>query len=124
MPPKKDQAPIYIDGPKMDWSMDDGLYSCFQDWKLECKLILCGELAEITEPGKSHSFNGLDHSVYKTSRCGRRIKPTSPLLSSGKSLRPTASCTQMSCELGTNCSNSLAKVQLLVMIGTQQYKIN
>ena len=26
MPPKKDQAPIYIDGPKMDWSMDDGLW--------------------------------------------------------------------------------------------------
>ena len=44
MPPKKDQAPIYIDGPKMDWSMDDGLYSCFQDWKLECELILDGEL--------------------------------------------------------------------------------
>ena len=44
MPPKKDQAPIYIDGPKMDWSMDDGLYSRFQDWKLECELILDGEL--------------------------------------------------------------------------------
>ena len=53
MPPKKDQAPIYIDGSKMDWSMDDGLYSRFQDWKLECELILDGELAEIAEPGKS-----------------------------------------------------------------------
>ena len=52
MPPKKDQAPIYIDGPKMDWSMDDQLYSRFQDWKLECKLILDGELAEIVEPQK------------------------------------------------------------------------
>ena len=52
MPPKKDQAPIYIDGPKMDWSMDDGLYSCFQDWKLECELILDGELAEIVGPQK------------------------------------------------------------------------
>ena len=49
MPPKKDQAPIYIDGPKMDWSMDDGLYSHFQDWKLECELILDGELTEIAE---------------------------------------------------------------------------
>ena len=52
MPPKKDQAPIYIDGPKMDWSMDDGLYSCFQDWKLECELIIDGELTEIAEPRK------------------------------------------------------------------------
>ena len=48
MPPKKDQAPIYIDGPKMDWSMDDGLYSRFQD----CELILDGELTEIVEPQK------------------------------------------------------------------------
>ena len=53
MPPKKDWAPIYIDGPKMDWSMDDGLYSCFQDWKMECELILDGELAEIVEPPES-----------------------------------------------------------------------
>ena len=53
MPPRKDQAPIYIDGPKMVWSMDDGLYSTFQDWKLECELILDGELTEIAEPPKS-----------------------------------------------------------------------
>ena len=53
MPPTKDQAPIYIDGPKMDWSMDNGLYSHFQDWKLECELILDGELTEIAEPQKA-----------------------------------------------------------------------
>ena len=53
---KKDQAPIYIDGPKMDWSMDDGLYSRFQDWKLECELILDGELAEIAEPWKVNTL--------------------------------------------------------------------
>ena len=52
MPPKKDQAPIYIDGPKMDWSMDDGLYSCFQD----CELILDGELTEIVEPQKGNTL--------------------------------------------------------------------
>ena len=52
MPPEKDQVSIYIDGPKMDWSMEDGLYSHFQDWKLECKLILDGELTEIAEPHK------------------------------------------------------------------------
>ena len=57
MPPKKDQAPIYIDGPKMDWSMDDGLYPCFQDWKLECELILDGELAEIAEPRKVNTHS-------------------------------------------------------------------
>ena len=52
MPPKKDPTPPYIEGPKMDWSMDDGLYSRFQDWKLECELILDGELAEVAEARK------------------------------------------------------------------------
>ena len=104
MPPKKDQAPIYIDGPKMDWSMDDGLYSCFQDWKLECELILDGELTEIAELWKVNTFIRWAGSfALKFSKCGRRIKPTSPLLSSGMSLRPTVSHTQMSCKLGTNC---------------------
>ena len=56
MPPKKDPTPIYIDGPKMDWSMDDGLYSRFQDWKLECELILDGELAEIAESRKVNTL--------------------------------------------------------------------
>ena len=56
MPPKRDQAPIYIDGPKMDWSMDDGLHSCFQDWKLECELNLHGELTEIVEPRKVNTL--------------------------------------------------------------------
>ena len=54
MPPKKDQA--YIDGVKMDWSMDNGLYSHFQDWKLECELIPDGELAEILEPQKVNTL--------------------------------------------------------------------
>ena len=56
MTPKKHQAPIYIDGPKMDWSMDDGLYSHFQDLKLECELILDGELTEIAEPQKVNTL--------------------------------------------------------------------
>ena len=56
MPSKKDQAPIYIDGPKMDWSMDNGLYSCFQDWKLEHEHIPDGELTEIVEPQKVNTL--------------------------------------------------------------------
>ena len=56
MPPKNHQAPIYIDGPKMDWSIDDGLYLRFQDWKLECELILDGELTEIVEPRKVNTL--------------------------------------------------------------------
>ena len=36
--------------------MDDGLYSRFQDWKLECDLILDGELTEIAEPRKVNTL--------------------------------------------------------------------
>ena len=107
MPPKKDQAPIYIDGPKMDWSMDDGLYSRFQDWKLECELILDGELTEIVEPRKVNTLIQWAGSFgLKYLKVWQKDKTASPLLSSGMSLRPTVSCTQMSCELGMNCSNS------------------
>ena len=53
---KRTKPQIYIDGLKMDWSMDDGLYSCFQDWKLECELILDGELAEVVEPQKVNTL--------------------------------------------------------------------
>ena len=40
----------------MDWAMNDGLYTCFKDWKLECELILDGELAEIAEPCKVNTL--------------------------------------------------------------------
>ena len=36
--------------------MDDGLYSHFQDWKLECELILDGEPAEIVKPQKVNTL--------------------------------------------------------------------
>ena len=75
MPPKKDQAPIYIDGPKMDWSMDDGLYSCFQDWKLECELILDGELTEIAESQKVNTLIRLAGSFgFKTLKVWQKDK--------------------------------------------------
>ena len=87
--------------------MDDGFYSRFQDWKLECELILDGEITEIVEPRKVNTLIQWAGSLgLKTSRCGRKIKPTSLLLSSGMSLRPTVSHTQMSYELSTNCSSS------------------
>ena len=30
----------YIEGPKVDWSVDDGICSMFKTWKLKCKNIL------------------------------------------------------------------------------------
>ena len=30
----------YIEGPKMDWTVNDSLYHCFLKWKLKCENIL------------------------------------------------------------------------------------
>ena len=37
----------YIEGPKMNWTVDDGLYHRFLKWCLKCKTILDCELANL-----------------------------------------------------------------------------
>ena len=39
----------YIEGPKMDWTVNDGLYHRFLKWHLKCKNILECELAALPE---------------------------------------------------------------------------
>ena len=39
----------YIEGPKMDWTLNDGLYHRFLKWCLKCKNILECMLAALTE---------------------------------------------------------------------------
>ena len=54
MAPKKEKDIVapFIQGPSMDWTMDDGLYSHFQTWKISCNLILDSELCELSEVRK------------------------------------------------------------------------
>ena len=42
----------YIEGPKMDWTVNDSLYHRFQKWKIKCKNILDCELAMLSEARK------------------------------------------------------------------------
>ena len=42
----------YIEGPKMDWTVNDGLYYRFLKWRLEYKNILECELAMLAERRK------------------------------------------------------------------------
>ena len=42
----------YIEGPKMDWAVNDTLYDKFLKWKLKCKNILKCELAILLETRK------------------------------------------------------------------------
>ena len=42
----------YIEGPKMNWTVDDGLYHRFLKWCLKCKTILDCELANLPNKQK------------------------------------------------------------------------
>ena len=42
----------YIEGPKMDWTVNDGLYHRFLKWKLKCGSILDCELAMLPKSKK------------------------------------------------------------------------
>ena len=39
----------YIEGPKMDWTVNDGFYHMFLKWCLKCENILECELAALPE---------------------------------------------------------------------------
>ena len=49
---KQEKEPLapYIQGPTMDWSMNDDLYSRFQTWQIACNLILDSEFCDLPEP--------------------------------------------------------------------------
>ena len=42
----------YIEGPKMDWTVNDSLYHRFLKWKLKCENILDCELAMLPDSKK------------------------------------------------------------------------
>ena len=42
----------YIQGPKMDWTVNDSLYHRFQKWKIKCENILDCELTMLSEARK------------------------------------------------------------------------
>ena len=54
--PSRSQAPSvpvmymsYIEGPKMDWTVNDGLYHKFLKWKLKCENLLDLDLAMLSD---------------------------------------------------------------------------
>ena len=42
----------YVEGPKMDWTVEDALHSRFRRWKIKCENILDCELAILQESAK------------------------------------------------------------------------
>ena len=49
----------YIEGPVMDWTVNDGLYNRFLKWKLKCENILECELAILPEARKCKKGDSL-----------------------------------------------------------------
>ena len=56
-------ADLVSHGPKLDWTQDSGLYTQFQDWKEECKLILEGPLKKKTTEEKANHLRLWSGSV-------------------------------------------------------------
>ena len=55
MPEKQQyQSPTmpYMEGPKMNWTVNDSLYHGFLTWKIECENLLDFELAMLSEARK------------------------------------------------------------------------
>ena len=52
MPTQQQAYMPYIEGPKMNWNGDDGLYNRFIKWKIRCENILDCELAMLSEARK------------------------------------------------------------------------
>ena len=42
----------YIEGPKMNWNVDDGLYNRFMKWNIKCENILDCEVVMLSESRK------------------------------------------------------------------------
>ena len=53
MPSQQQAYMPYIEGPTMNWNVDDGLYNRFIKWKIRCENILNCELAMPSEARKS-----------------------------------------------------------------------
>ena len=49
----------YIEGPKMDWTVNDSLYHRFLKWKIKCENILECELAMLSKARKCKKSCGL-----------------------------------------------------------------
>ncbi len=46
----------FIEGLRMDWMMNDGLFARFCQWRLGCNLILESEYADVTETQKVNTL--------------------------------------------------------------------
>ena len=115
---EKDIVAPFIQGPSMDWTMDDGLYSRFQTWKISCNLIMDSELCELSEVRKINTllhWSG-DFGIKKLSH-GKKNQASLCSTSSGVNTSLTANHSPMNCVHGMMSSRNSPKVHYLLMTG-------
>ena len=60
----------YIEGPKIDWTVYDGLYNRFLKWHLKCENILECELVKLSERRKCKKVIAWSCNLAWTMFCG------------------------------------------------------
>ena len=69
IPVRQQMLMPYIEGPKMDWTVNDRLYHCFLKWKLNCENKLECELAALPEPQQCKKINSLEWGFWNGPVC-------------------------------------------------------
>ena len=102
---------LYIVGPKVDWTVNDGLYHRFLKWKLKCENILDCELAMLPECKKVISLCGdfgMDQHVW---------------IPSGPHMKSFASYKPMKWKQDVTCLEAFTRAINQQMSGTILYKL-
>ena len=82
----------YIEGPHMDWTVNDRLYHRFLKWRLKCEKILECELAALPECQKCKKVVAWRGTLGWTSMCpGACSRKTSTWIQFGNALKNFAS---------------------------------
>ena len=112
-----------IEGPKMDWTVNDGLYHRFLKWKFSCGNIQECELVMLVERRKCQkviAWSG-DLGIHQYVSWNLTNEELTLDVTWGN-LRNFVNPNLMRSELDLTCSQALDKVKDLLMNGTVQYK--
>ena len=114
----------YIEGPKMDWTVNDSSYHRLLKWKLKCENILDCKLATLPESKKCKKVTawsggfGMDQCVVmpvcRRSQLGCYLGP---------GMKISTSCRPMKLEPDLTCGQASDKAIIQKMSGTMQFKL-
>ena len=90
----------YIEGPCMDWTVNDNLYHRFLKWHLKCKNILECKLAALPECQQCKKVIAWSGDCGMDQYVSWNLPVSSPLILYGGNTKSIANCNQMKFGLG------------------------